>query len=110
LPVVLMEALALELGVVAPCIAGIPELVVHEQSGLLFTPGRWDELGRALERLLTDDELRTRLGRNGRQRVEREFDVDRAVLPLLERFRSALAEPGPAAPSRAEDPGRARIW
>ncbi len=86
LPVVLMEALAMELGVVAPCVAGIPELVVHETSGLLFAPSRWDELEAQLERLLADAALCDRLGREGRRRVEVEFDSRIVVRPLAERW------------------------
>lgn len=90
LPVVLMEALAMRLGVIAPCVAGIPELIAHEQTGLLFAPGRWDELGAGLKRLLTDRELRERLAENGRQRVEEEFAIDRAVDPLVAKLQNML--------------------
>ena len=50
LPVVLMEAMASSVAVVAPWIAGIPELVVHEQCGLLYAPARWDQLADAILR------------------------------------------------------------
>jgi glycosyltransferase involved in cell wall biosynthesis len=86
LPVVLMEALAMEVAVVAPSVAGIPELVEHERSGLLFAPSHWDGLRAQLERLLSDADLRARLGSEGRRRVEAEFDSGRAVTPLVERF------------------------
>ena len=42
IPVVLMEALACKVPVVAPSVAGIPELVVHNETGLLFTPSDWN--------------------------------------------------------------------
>lgn len=91
LPVVLMEALALEVPAVAPTIAGIPELVVHEQTGLLYRPGDWPGLAAALVRLGKDPELAQALGRRGRERVLAEFDIERAVEPLLARFREELA-------------------
>jgi glycosyltransferase involved in cell wall biosynthesis len=81
-----MEALAMEVAVVAPSVAGIPELVEHERSGLLFAPSHWDGLRTQLERLLSDANLRARLGSEGRRRVEAEFDSDKAVRPLVERF------------------------
>lgn len=87
LPVVLMEALALEIPVIAPCIAGIPELVEDEVTGLLFPAGDWDALAEQLVRLGGDAELRTKLGRAGHQRIIEEFDIDRAVRPLVEHFR-----------------------
>jgi colanic acid/amylovoran biosynthesis glycosyltransferase len=86
LPVVLMEALALELPVIAPCVAGIPELVIHRETGLLFAPGNWPELTERMLELAGDTELRARLARAGRERVVREFDIDRAVEPILSRL------------------------
>lgn len=93
LPVVLMEALAMGVPVIAPRVAGIPELVEDDVSGLLFAPGHWRELTARLERLLGDGALRQRLAAEGKRRVEAEFDIHRAVRPLLERFG------GKAAPS-----------
>ena len=86
LPVVLMEALALELPVIAPCVAGIPELVVHRETGLLFAPSHWAELTERMLELASEPELAARLARAGRARVEEEFDVDRAVEPLFSRL------------------------
>ena len=83
LPVVLMEALALGVPVVAPCVAGIPELVEHGVSGLTFPPGDWSSLAGALRQLLADPELRGRLAREGRRRVESEFFIERSIKPLL---------------------------
>ena len=82
LPVVLMEALALELPVIAPAIAGIPELVEDGRTGFLFTAGRWDELADRMMAMAGDRELRGRLAAAGRARVVDEFDVARAVAPL----------------------------
>lgn len=92
LPVVLMEALALGVPVVAPCVAGIPELVQHGVSGLTFPPGDWGALARALRELLGDAELRERLASEGRRRVESEFFVERSLLPLLAVFESKAPE------------------
>jgi glycosyltransferase involved in cell wall biosynthesis len=83
LPVVLMEALALGVPVVAPCVAGIPELVEHGVSGLTFPPGDWVSLARVLKQMLGDAELRQRLALEGKRRVESEFFVERSLTPLL---------------------------
>jgi glycosyltransferase involved in cell wall biosynthesis len=69
LPNVLLEAMALEVPVLATRIAGVPQLIDHEQNGLLIQPGSVDELTRALERLLRDSELRQRLARGGRETI-----------------------------------------
>ena len=101
LPVVLMEALAMEVPVVAPCVAGIPELVQDGRTGLLYSPGNWPELGDCLLRLLGDPELRRRLGSQGRQRFLEEFDIERAIEPMLGALRAAHAPTTePALPPR----------
>jgi glycosyltransferase involved in cell wall biosynthesis len=86
LPVTLMEALALGVPVVAPCVAGIPELVEHGVSGLTFPPGDWDRLALVLRQLLLDPALQQRLAQEGRRRVEAEFFVERSLEPLLSAF------------------------
>lgn len=85
LPVVLMEAMAVGTPVIAPRLAGIPELV-EDGCGLLYAPAHRAELAERMTRLLRDPELRARLGEAGRQRVLEEFVVERAVEPLVERF------------------------
>jgi colanic acid/amylovoran biosynthesis glycosyltransferase len=73
LPVVLMEALAAGVPVVATRLSGIPELVADGETGLLAEPGDAVALREALERLVSgafEPDLRA-----GRDLVEREFDV-----------------------------------
>jgi glycosyltransferase involved in cell wall biosynthesis len=89
LPVVLMEAIALGLPVIAPGITGIPELVVHGESGLLFTVGRWDQLAACIRTLAGDGELRARLLAGGAARLVPEFDVAHSAARLEELFRGA---------------------
>lgn len=74
-PVVLMEAMALQRPVVSTRIMGIPELVEDGVEGLLVPPGDLGSLVRALERLAEDRELGERIGRAGRAKVLAEFDV-----------------------------------
>lgn len=72
-PCVLMEAMAMEIPVISTVIAGIPELIENERSGLLVAPGRADQLADAIERLISDPELRRRLGAQGAEKVAAEF-------------------------------------
>jgi colanic acid/amylovoran biosynthesis glycosyltransferase len=74
-PVVLMEAMAAGVPVVATSIAGIPELVRNEETGLLVSPGDVDATANAIRRLIEDPDLRNRLAAAGRETIEREFDV-----------------------------------
>jgi colanic acid/amylovoran biosynthesis glycosyltransferase len=85
-PIVLMEAMAMELPVVASAIAGIPELVEDQVSGFLVRPGRTDDLADRLARLLEDPSLRAEMGRAGRQRVVEDYDLRRNVRALARLF------------------------
>ena len=95
LPVVLMEALAMEVAVVATRIMGVPELVEDDVSGLLVNPGRADDLAEALGRLASEPEMRERFGRAGRARVQRDYELARLARDL----RDAFAAPATAAES-----------
>jgi glycosyltransferase involved in cell wall biosynthesis len=75
IPVVLMEAMASGVPVIAGDIPSIRELVHHERSGLLVAPESGTELGHAISQLLRSDETRDRLARGGRARVVEEFDL-----------------------------------
>lgn len=86
LPIVLMEAMALGVPVIGSRVAGVPELIEDGAEGLLFRPGDWDDLRRCLARLLDDAALGDRIAVAARAKVEREFDVARAVMPLVRRF------------------------
>jgi glycosyltransferase involved in cell wall biosynthesis len=76
LPNVLLEAMALEVPVVATRVAGVPRLVADGESGLLVEPGDEARLAEALDRLLGDDGLRESLGRAARGVIERRFSFD----------------------------------
>lgn len=79
LPIVLMEAMALGVPVVASRVAGIPELVEDGTSGLLFAPSNWDELAEQIERLLNDRPLCEAVAARGKTMVEAEFDVRKSA-------------------------------
>jgi colanic acid/amylovoran biosynthesis glycosyltransferase len=79
LPVVLMEAMAMELPVVSTWITGVPELVEDGRTGLLVAPGRADELADALERLLSDPARSHEMGSAAREKVIREFNTENSA-------------------------------
>jgi colanic acid/amylovoran biosynthesis glycosyltransferase len=86
IPVVAMEAMAMELPVVSTRITGIPELVDDGKQGLLVAPGRVDALTAALDRLVRSPEERERMGRAGREKVRERYDVARSA----ERMKAVL--------------------
>ncbi|UCE58138.1 MAG: glycosyltransferase family 4 protein [Phycisphaerales bacterium] len=90
LPVVLMEAMAKEVPVIATRIMGIPELVDNGVNGLLVPPGCVQPLARAISELAGDADKRRQMGAKGREKVCREFDLDHNVKDLAGLF-SALS-------------------
>jgi len=73
LPNVLLEAMALEVPVLATRIAGVPKLVRHQTDGLLVEPGDVDALTAGLQSLAVDEGLRTQLAAAGRRRIEQSY-------------------------------------
>ena len=91
-PVVLMEAMATGLPVVTTRIAGIPELVQDDVSGVLVPPGRADLLAGALAALAAAPERHRSMGEAGRQAVVDRYDIASAaaeVVAVLERTTQA---------------------
>ena len=85
-PTVIAEAMASGKPVISTTVAGIPELVVNGQTGLLVPPRDAEALAHAMERLADDENLRNDFGRAGRIRIEQEFTIEKTIEPLLERF------------------------
>jgi colanic acid/amylovoran biosynthesis glycosyltransferase len=86
IPNTILEAMASGLPVVATRHGGIPEAVLHEQTGLLVEEHDIDGLAQALGRLAAAPQLRHKYGRAGRRRIEEEFDSVRQSDRMAERI------------------------
>ncbi len=82
IPVVLMEAMACGLPVIAGDLPAIRELVLDRKAGLLVDGLSVDPTTQALRALLTDPSFQAELGRQGRSRVLDEFSLDENVTRL----------------------------
>ena len=82
IPVALMEGMAMELPVVASDISGVPELVDDGECGYLVPERDPEALALAITRLYQDPELRRRMGRAGRSKVEAGFNLGRNTKEL----------------------------
>ncbi|MDP3734909.1 MAG: glycosyltransferase family 4 protein [bacterium] len=78
LPYVLIEALHAGVPIIATRVGGIPEIVIHEETGLLVAPNDSTALAEAIERLASDIELRARLGTSARESA-RMFSLERMI-------------------------------
>lgn len=75
LGLVVLEAMAAGLPVVASRVGGIPELVLEGQTGCLVPPAAPKALAQALAQLLQDETTAGAMGRRGRQRVMQQFTI-----------------------------------
>ncbi|MEZ5913914.1 MAG: glycosyltransferase [Paracoccaceae bacterium] len=91
-PVVLMEAMASRMPVIASQVAGIPELIRDGESGHVVPAGDVDTLADRMGRLLADPALRGRMGEAGRAMIEAEYDVRREAAWLLTLFKGEAGE------------------
>ncbi len=85
-----LEAMAMAKPVVTTDVPGCRETVSNGQNGLLVAPGAVDEMCEAILRLLASDDLRARMGRAGRARVEAEFDVAAVARDIAAAYRRAI--------------------
>ncbi len=88
IPNVLLESMAVGVPVVATDISAIPELVESGVSGLLVPPRKPERLAEAMQRMLTDRELRNRIIPAARQTVVKGFDNRRLIQDLAQVYRS----------------------
>ena len=68
-----LEASAMELPVVASDVHGIPDVVVHGETGILTPPRDVEAIAGAIARLIADAQLRQTMGAAGRAFVERHY-------------------------------------
>ena len=95
LPLSLVEAFAARLPVIATTVGGVPEIVQHECTGLLISPGSPSDLASAITRLHSDTELAQALARAGRQHYELNLTDTRMVEQTLAVYQRCLAATHP---------------
>ncbi|MEP3638200.1 MAG: glycosyltransferase family 4 protein [Paracoccaceae bacterium] len=86
-PVVLMEAMASQIPVIATRVAGVAELVQDGTSGFVLAPGDVDALARAIVTLAQNPARRTAMGQAGRAQIEADFAIDGEAHRLAALFR-----------------------
>ncbi len=107
IPLILMEAMAMECVVIAPEITGIPELVLHGKTGFLYQPGSMEDLLIQLRTVLHGGPRLQQIRRAARQQVIRNFDSRANLARFAQTFLSRIESRGeaPAAQEQAhEDP------
>lgn len=90
MPNVILEAMACELPIVATPVGGIPEAVVHNETGLLVPVGDWQGLASAILALAENRDLRLSMGKAGRRRIETLFRWENYASEAQRLYRSLL--------------------
>lgn len=85
---VLLEAMALEIPTAASGYAGVLDITIENESGLLFKPKDAKSQAEALEKLITGKELRNRFANAGRKRAEDVFTFDTMINNLIKHYTS----------------------
>lgn len=85
-----VEASAVGLPVVASNVGGIPEVVLHEQTGILVPSDDPKSLAEAVMRLASDAELRKKMGEAGRKHVIDNFEWQECVSQMDELYRKLI--------------------
>jgi glycosyltransferase involved in cell wall biosynthesis len=93
-PVSLLEAMAMEVPVVATRVSGIPEMVEEGKNGFLVPVGDDKALAEAVSRLLSDRGMARRMGALGRRKVEENFTIQKTVEKTQDLYLALLESKG----------------
>ncbi|AWB47029.1 group 1 glycosyl transferase [Paenibacillus sp. CAA11] len=92
LPFSIMEAQLSAKAVVVSDAGGIPEMVSHGKTGVIFPSGNSGQLFKSLKRLLSDDHLRLRLGEQARRWAEKQWSKETLMQKTLEAYGSVQTQ------------------
>lgn len=86
LPMAILEAMAAGMPVIATAVGGIPEAIEDGSEGFLIVPGDVSGLAAAIERMLSDDEARTTMGENAREKIRQRFEDVKIIKNVSELY------------------------
>jgi len=87
IPNVLVESLAMGVPALSSAVSAIPEILIDGKTGMTVPPSQPEQLGKAMLRILTDEQLRRQLIAGGLELVKDTFDNSRWIETLAEIFR-----------------------
>lgn len=89
---VLLEAMAMAKPIVATRVSAIPEIMVDGETGILVPPKDPNSLAEAIIRLVQNPSRAREMGRKGRERLEKEFSVEKMVKQAERVYESLIEE------------------
>jgi len=90
LPLVIIEAMATGLPVVASYVGGIPELIIHGKNGFLVSPTSKKGIKNTIIKLLQNQKLRQNVGKTGREIFESRFSLPQMVKNYLKVYNEVI--------------------
>jgi glycosyltransferase involved in cell wall biosynthesis len=87
---VVIEAMAMGRPIIAPNHGGAAEMILHDETGLLFDPGDMQSLANAIEKLCCSKSLRVKLGENARSVALKSFAVEDHVRHIQNIYQQLL--------------------
>jgi len=86
----LIEAMAMEVPIVATNISGFIEVMENNKTGILVEAGNADKIADALKKMVLDEKLREEFGKNGRARVESLYNWDDNVNTMIDMYNNII--------------------
>ncbi|MNI04805.1 Capsular glucan synthase [compost metagenome] len=77
--------------VVASAVGGLPEVIDHNETGILVQPGDVDGIAAALDFLFLNPSERKRLGENGRKKVMQYYNIKSNTDTMIDIYRKLLS-------------------
>lgn len=81
-----LEAMASSKPVVVSRVGGLTEIVEEGENGFIVSPNNPEEAAMVIEKLVKDASLRTRLGRNGKEKVRKFYDWNKCIDSQIENY------------------------
>ena len=92
--VAVLEASACEKPVVVSDVGGLPEVVAHDETGFVVPSRNAEAAAAAIEKLVLDPGLRSRMGKKGRERVMKLYDWEKNLSGIVEIYKDLLKDAG----------------
>ena len=88
-----LEAMACEVPVISSSVGGLPELVVHNQTGYIAEIGDVERMAKYAVELLTNETKRGMFAKEGRKRAVEMFNLDKIVGEYERHYEKVLNSP-----------------
>lgn len=88
-----LEAMACETPVISTNCTAIPEYVANKKTGLLVPPANVNELAKAINYLLKKDKLRIEMGKRGKEKVKKEFNIEVYINRHIQLYKKLINHP-----------------